>query len=162
MTFQTVFFNSGSILTVRFYFFQDNFRFIRPKRQRCGTQQAGCKHLHRATYSKFKLFAPFFRGHCCDVMQLQIMRHMQWWASIILKERSDLFIHGVINYKDTKAKCRHLKNGPIKGRGMHGVHLLLCNTDCGLSCKAIRVAQITDLRLSFWYPGCHRRALPAD
>ena len=86
MTFQTVFFNSGSILTVRFYFFQDNFRFIRPKRKRCGTQQAGCKHLHRATYSKFKLFAPFFRGHCCDVMQLQIMRHMQWLASIILKK----------------------------------------------------------------------------
>jgi hypothetical protein len=28
--------------------------------------------------------------------------------------------------------------------------------------KAIKVAQITDLRLSFWYPGCHRRALPAD
>jgi hypothetical protein len=44
--------------------------------------------------------------------QLGFKKSLACWASSLSEESH----HGLINCTDTKAKCRHLKNWPIKGR----------------------------------------------
>ncbi len=52
------------------------------------------------------LFLPW--GKLCDSARAALGR----WASLLCNEQ---FIHGLINYIDTKANWRHLKKLPVKG-----------------------------------------------
>jgi hypothetical protein len=38
-----------------------------------------------------------------------------WWSSLFKSRRFQATHHGLINYIDTKAKCRHLNKIPVKG-----------------------------------------------
>jgi Co/Zn/Cd efflux system component len=44
---------------------------------------------------------------------------MQAWAFVYPKNRLDDSLHGLINYIDTKAKCRHLRN--VKRSSLSGI-----------------------------------------
>ncbi len=52
----------------------------------------------------------------CKISTCNLRKILGW--KVGLSVLGDGVDHGLINYKDTKAKCRHLKNWPVKG--LHG------------------------------------------